>query len=258
MKRPWYRSEARWSALGAACLVLLWELSARAGWVSALYFPSPSFILETLYRMLVHGDLVHNTVITLERMIAALVTGCLPAIALGLAMGWSSRLRRALDPVIAAVHPIPKIAIFPLLLVVFGIGDLSKTLVVALGAFFPMLLSVMAGVQQINPSLYEVVENYGSNRFNVFRHVVLPGSMPMMMTGARLALNLALVVTIAVELLASNDGLGSVVWRAWQTFRVEELWAGLIVISLLGVGMSQGLLRLSRFLIPWQQAQTER
>lgn len=253
MRRPWYRSESRWTLLAVVLMLIAWEIASRQGHVSALYFPSPSFILKTLWRMFESGNLGANTVATLSRVAAAILAGCLPAIALGLVMGWSPRVRRAVDPLIAALHPVPKIAIFPLLMVIFGIGNASKTLVVALAAFFPMLLNVMAGVQQIAPSYYEVVQNYGAKGPGVFRHVVLPGSLPMMLTGARIALNIALVVTIGVELIASNDGLGSVVWRAWQTFRVEELWAGIIVISLLGVAISQTLLWLTRILIPWQQ-----
>jgi NitT/TauT family transport system permease protein len=189
---------------------------------------------------------------TLFRMVPGLLLGGIPGLLLGLAMGWSSALRRAVDPLLMAIHPIPKIAILPLLMIFLGIGEASRIAVASVAAFFPMLINTMAGVRQINPLYFEVARNYGAGRLDLFRRVVFPGSLPMAMSGLRLAANVTLLVTIAAEIVMSDTGLGSLVWLAWETLRVELLYATLIVVSLLGITISTGLHRLHRALIPWQ------
>jgi NitT/TauT family transport system permease protein len=167
-------------------------------------------------------------------------------------MGWSRRLRIVIDPFIAAAHPIPKVAVLPLILILFGIGETSKVIVIGVAAFFPMLINTMVGVRQISPIHFEVAANYGASRWKVFTRVVLPGSLPLVLTGMRLALNLALLVTIVVELLLGEKGLGAMLWFARETLRTEELYAGLFVISVLGISINLFLQRLSAHLAPWQ------
>jgi len=118
--------------------------------------------------------------------------------------------------------------------------------------FFPMLINTMAGVRQISPIYFEVAKNYGASLFKVLTRVVVPGSLPLVLTGTRLALNTALVLTIAVEVVAAQEGLGEMIWFAWQTLRTEELYATLIVIAALGISFNLILQRLTARLVPWQ------
>ncbi len=248
-----------WSAdrlvlLAVVLMILLgWEIAARRGWISALFFPAPSTILLSVASLLRSGRLLDDFAATLFRVVLGTIIGCVPAALLGLLIGWSARLRRLFDPVIAALHPVPKIAILPLLMVIFGIGEASRTAAIAFSAFFPMLISVSAGVRQISGSFFEVVESYGGHSRQVLRHVVLPGSLPMLITGLRLSLNVALLLTIAVEFVAAKSGLGALIWLSWETFRTERLYAGLLVISLFGIGMNALLQLSARRLIPWQK-----
>ncbi len=152
----------------------------------------------------------------------------------------------------AAAHPIPKVAIFPLLLIIFGIGESATVAVAALGAFFPLLINAMAGVQEIHPLHFEVAENYGARPLQVFTRVVLPGSLPLVLTGLRLAINTTLLLVIAVEMVGARQGLGALIWFGWETMRTEELYSSLVVIVLLGLGFNLLLLALLRLLIPWQ------
>jgi NitT/TauT family transport system permease protein len=172
---------------------------------------------------------------------------------IGLAMGWSRRLRAGIDPFIAAIHPVPKIALLPLAMIFFGIGESSKVITVAAAAFFPMLINCMVGVQQINVIHFEVAKNFRANPFRVFTRVVWPGSLPMVIAGSRVAINIALVVTIAIELVSAQKGLGVLIWFGWETMRTEELFAGLIVISILGIGLNFFLERVKVYLVPWKQ-----
>jgi NitT/TauT family transport system permease protein len=206
----------------------------------------------TLGELLVSGKLAEHLAATLSRVALGCVLGGVPGLVLGLFMGWSRPLRVVVDPFVAAAHPVPKIAILPLVMIVLGIGELSRVVVVAVAAFFPMVISAMAGVRQISPVQFEVAENYGAGLVKVFTRVVLPGSLPLVLAGVRLAFNTALLITIALELVTAQRGLGAMVWLAWQTLRVEELYASVALIATLGIVVSLLLQHLTRRLVPWQ------
>lgn len=236
--------------IGAAALAL-WEILAGTEAISPTFFPPPSSIATAVGSALVGGEMMTHARVTLVRVLAGFALGAGPGLLLGLAMGASSRLRAQLDPLVAAAHPIPKIAVLPLILVIFGIGEASKLVLAALGAFFPMAINAMAGVRQISPIHFEVARSYGATKLKLFTRLVLPGSLPMALAGARLSLNVALTLTIAGELVAAQRGLGHMLWFAWQTFRIEEVYAGLVVISVIGIGLNVILARFSKWVMPW-------
>jgi ABC-type nitrate/sulfonate/bicarbonate transport system permease component len=122
-----------------------------------------------------------------------------------------------------------------------------------LSAFFPMAINTMTGVRQINPLYFDVAKNYGATRLKLLTRVILPGSMPSVLAGARLAFNIGLTITTAVEIVTAQRGLGSLIWLAWETLRTEELYAALTLIAVLGIGMNWGLERLAASLLPWQK-----
>ncbi|MBK8048536.1 MAG: ABC transporter permease [Anaerolineales bacterium] len=230
--------------------LVAWELAARADMISPLFFPAPSAILATFWRMLIRGELVVATGYTLARLSAGLLLGGALGLVLGLLMGWSSAARALAEPVVAAVHPLPKLALLPLVLILFGIGEQSKVVLIALTAFFPLLINTTAGVRQIDAHTWEVARHYGARGWMLLRRVVWPASLPLVLTGAQLSLNAALVVTVAVELLSAQQGLGATIWLAWQTLRTEEMYATLIVIALVGMLSNLVLVRLEHRLIP--------
>jgi ABC-type nitrate/sulfonate/bicarbonate transport system permease component len=232
-------------------VLVVWEVGVRAGLISALFFPKPSTIIQTLCLTVSNGEILTALTATFSRVFLGLLIGGGVGLLLGLAMGWFQPLQVVADPIIAALHPIPKISIFPLIMIVFGIGEASKVVTVAVSTFFPMLINTMAGVRQISPIHFEVAENYGASRFNTFTHVVLPGSLPLILVGTRLSINTALVVTIAVELLTAKEGLGAMIWLAWETFRTEELYASLFVIAVLGFGFNRLIQYLNHRFLPW-------
>jgi ABC-type nitrate/sulfonate/bicarbonate transport system permease component len=203
--------------------------------------------------MALTGNLWPALGITLYRLAMGVTMGAGAGILLGWAMGAIRPVGTALDPIVAALHPLPKLALFPIFLVLLGIGEASKIALVALTALFPMLINTLAGVQQIDRTYWEVATNYGATGSLLLRRVILPGSLPMALTGLRLAVNNALIVTVAVEMLSARQGLGAQIWMAWQTLRTEELYATLIVIGILGLVINWSIARLTAIAIPWQQ-----
>lgn len=242
----------RWAALPLVLIcALLWEILAHYKVISTLFFPAPSVIVKTLWTMLLDGEIATNLGISMLRVGIGVAVGVIPGVVLGLTMGWSRRLREALDPLVAALNPIPKLAIFPLIMIIFGIGETSKIVAIAITTFFPMLINSMAGVRQLNPVYFEVAQNYGASKWKIFTRVVLPGSLPMILAGFRIAFNLAFVITIAVELLTANSGLGVLIWFSWITLQTENLYATLLVIAVIGYLINIVLMKLTLFLTPW-------
>ena len=236
-------------------LLSIWEIGCRLGAISGLFFPAPSFIFATFTRLATNGKLFAHLGATFLRVVLGFGVGGVSGMVLGLAMGWSPRWRAFFDPLIAAAHPVPKIATLPLIMVLLGIGESSKIVVIAIATFFPMLINTMAGVKQIHSIHFEVARNYGAPLIKTFTRVVWPGSLPMILTGVRLALNIALLITIAIEMVASQEGLGALIWLAWQTLRTEELYVSLLVISILGILFNFLLQRVTVSLVPWRRDQ---
>jgi ABC-type nitrate/sulfonate/bicarbonate transport system permease component len=234
-------------------LLVVWELFARAGSISAIIFPAPTLILETLFTGIFGGRYTEDLYYTITRIVAGFFIGGGTGLVLGMIMGWSPPIRKVLDPIVAALHPLPKFSLLPMVILMFGIGESSRIAMVTLASFFPMLITTMTGVMQINPAYYEVVNNYGGNTFDEFRKVVFPGSLPFIMSGARLSLRSSLTITIGVEMIFSNTGLGSRLWLAWETMRLTHMWSILILISILGVSFTWILNTSKEKITPWHQ-----
>lgn len=231
--------------------LLMWEGLAQAGLASPIIFPAPSKIIVSFITGLINGEFTHDSVLSVSRILSGFLVGGGAGLLLGLVLGWSRRIRRVLDPIVAALHPIPKLALLPMALIIFGLGETSRTVMVSISAFFPMVISTMAGVMQINPTYYEVVENYGASKLDIFRKVVLPGSLPYVMSGARLSLKSALTMTIGVEMIYGTNGLGSVLWLAWETMRMTDLYSAILIVSIMGISITWVLELFKRFFIPW-------
>lgn len=231
----------------------VWEIASVSGLIASTFFPRPSAIAVSLWHLLATGDVIVHSAATLGRTLAGFAIGAGSGLVLGLAMGAWPRLHALLDPIVALVHPIPKVAVLPLVLVIFGIGEASKVALGALGCFFPMLINTVAGVRAISPTYFEVARSYGAGRLAMFADVVIPGALPMVMTGARLALNMSLVLVIAGELLVAQQGLGQAMWFSWQTMRITDVYAWLVVTGALGVTLNWVLARVAAWSMPWRR-----
>lgn len=244
------RWTVRFAVVWIALLIAL-EILIRSGVETSLFLPAPSVVLKALGEMAADGTLAANVAATVARIAGGLFIGGVFGVSLGLAAGTSVRLRHIVDPIVAALHPIPRLAFFPLLIVVFGIGELSKIAAVSLSAFFPMFLNTVAGVRAMSPVHLDLGRNYGADKRQVFMHVLLPGAMPLMLTGLRLSTNTAFHSTIGVEMIGAHTGLGAMLWLAWQTFRIDNLYALLIVIAAIGIGLVTFIRWITIRTAPW-------
>jgi NitT/TauT family transport system permease protein len=234
-------------------VLLLWQFLSANSLISPIFYPTPTAVFQRLIKSITTGELLLHGGFTLKRMLSGFLIGGTAGVFVGLALGWSSLVRSILDPIVAALHPVPKLTLLPMFIIIFGIGDTSRIALISISVFFPVMINSMVGVLQISPNYFEVAENYGARKRDVFRKVVLPGSMPLVLTGIRLGLKGALTITIAVEIIFANEGLGSLIWLAWEIFQTDLLFAMVFVMAFLGFGTNWLLQRLKLSLVPWNQ-----
>jgi NitT/TauT family transport system permease protein len=235
----------------ALALISLWEIGSRSGAVSPLLAPAPSAILVTLWSQISSGEIAPHMTATLWRVLAGLSIGGVVGVTMGILMGSIPRFRAIVDPFVAAFHPLPKIAILPVVMALLGIGDTSRVAVIALAVFFPMMINTLGGVTQISRTHIDVARNYGASGWKLFHRVMLPASLPMMFSGFRIALNMALLIAISIEIASASVGLGALIWMSWEVLRIDVLYAALLVIMALGVSFNLIVRALTRRLVPW-------
>jgi ABC-type nitrate/sulfonate/bicarbonate transport system permease component len=240
------------SVASPVVLLLLWQTAAQTGLIDERFFPAPTKIFATFIALVNDGSLWDNTWATLQRLFWGCLIGGIPALLLGVATGLSRPLRAVFDPLIAATYPVPKSAIFPLLLLICGLGEASKIAMVAIGVFYPVLINTATGVLEINKIYLDVGRNFRASRWQVFRTIALPGAVPHIMSGIKLGLGLGLMLIAIAEMIGSKSGLGYMIWNAWELLSVESMYVGLLVIAFLGYGISLLLTELERKLIPWK------
>ena len=255
-KRAWspQTTERLMNIVSPVFLLLLWELAARFGMIDVRFFPAPSKVFSVMWTMIENGLLMKHVWASMQRLFWGILWGGIPALILGVAMGMFRTLRMIIEPVIAATYPIPKSAILPLILLIFGLGEPSKIVMVATGVFFPILINSMAGVLEINKIHFDVSRNFGATGFQTFLTVALPGALPLIMTGVKLGVGLGLVLIAIAEMVGAKSGLGYMIWNAWEILSVETMYVGLITIAVLGLAFTLILNEIERLIVPWKVA----
>jgi len=252
------RRDVLLSILTPVGLLAIWEVAARVGWIDARLYSPPTRIVAQGAKMIASGQLWGDLVATVLRLLTGFVTGSVAGIAVGLLMGVSRVIRAALGPMFTALYALPKIAILPLLLLIFGLTETPKILAVAISVFFVLQINTVAGVVQIDERILEAARAYRATGWRLFRFVLLPGAMPSIFTGLQVAAGSGVIVVTAVEFVASNQGLGFVIWNSWQLFQPAQMYVGLIVVSLLGALLTGAVVLLERAVVPWRRANTLR
>ena len=226
-----------WSTLSPLLLVAIWETGANNQWFSALYFPPPSAIAARFFDLLIKEPaFLQNIVASLYRLGIGAAISIGPAILLAISMGLNKYVELFFKPLIAITYPIPKLAVFPLLLVICGIGDESKIALIALGIFYMVLLSTVLGVQRlISSGYFDIVKVYKIPFGTKLWRVLMRGTLPEILNGIKIGLGYGLIMVVAGEYTVSKDGIGFFMWNAWDQFRIKDLYCGLVVLSALGL-----------------------
>jgi len=235
-------------------LLLLWEALVQARLLDRRFFPAPSSIVGT-FVSLAQTSLAGHIGISLSRAAIGFLIGAVPAILLGVVMGLVPLVRAALQPIVGALFAIPKVAILPLIMLIFGLGEQSKWAIIAIAVFFQVLISTAAGVANIDRIYLDVGRNFGAGRLATFWTIALPGALPLIFAGIRLGWGVSLLLLVTAEMVAAKSGLGYLIWQSWQTFTIEEMYVGLVTIAVLGMLSFWLLDLLEAWLIPWKRSQ---
>ena len=242
-----------WLARSAALMAVLvvWQLAALRGLPE--YVLSPVEIARHFVEALGTAELYENIWASLGRSIPGFALGSLLGAALGLAAGTARWFDRMLSPAVFLTYPVPKIVMLPIFMIWFGIGDLSKVLIIALACFYPVFINAYYGVRQTRTILVWSALNMGATPAQVFRRVVVPSAAPMMFAGMRVSLALSFIVMFAAEMINARSGLGHLIRIAENSLRFDLMYVSLVTIAILGYGGD----RLVRFgqsqLLAWQQ-----
>ncbi|HWV23757.1 MAG TPA: ABC transporter permease [Thermomicrobiales bacterium] len=237
---------------GPVSLLLIWEILSRTKTINPLFWPPPSSLWETTKVLFTQKDLLGDITISLYRILGGFVIGTVPGVIIGLAMGLFWPFRIFMMPLASAIYAVPKIAILPLVIIMFGIGELSKIMIVAISIFFLVALNTMSGVLSIDTQYRDVARNLGASRWELFTTVALPGSLPAIFTGMRLSLGFALIVIVGTEFLAADKGIGFMIWQSYQTLRIQQMFVGLVITGIMGWALTLLLDLVEHLVVPWR------
>jgi ABC-type nitrate/sulfonate/bicarbonate transport system permease component len=239
--------------LAVVVLLIIWQAAAML--LQQPVLPSPFDVSLALFEALGEGELLRHTAASLGRVVLSTFLAIAIAAPAGIALGQSKRLNRIFSPYIYILYPIPKVVLVPVVLLIFGVGDLSKILLIFLVLFFQILVLVRDQAAGIRPELVLSVRSLGAGRRGLFRFVYFPASLPAILTALRQSIGTAVAVLYIAELFATQWGLGYYIYFNGSTlFNYPAMYAGIVVMSLMGLGLYFGVDWLARRLTPWQTA----
>ncbi len=233
--------------------ILLWEVIPRLGLVDRMYLPPFIEVVAAFVKLLLSGDLFIHIGSSLQRSLIGLFAAVLTAIPLGIFIGWFKRFERIIDPLLQIFRNTSTLALFPVFVLIFGLGELSKVAIIFWGTLWPMLINTISGVKGVDPILVKSAKSMGTTNLQLFRKVILPASMPSIITGFRLSAAASILVLVAAEMLGANSGLGFLIFYSEQKYDIAEMYSGIVMISILGVIINYLIEVLEHRLLGWKE-----
>lgn len=240
-------------ALGTfVVLVVLWEWGCRSGVISNIALPAPTEVVRALEDLVTTGMLWKHWSISMLRLVGGWVAGTLAGVLVGLMIGLWSLPRAGLYPLVSALFPIPKIALLPLFVVWFGIGEGSKLATIAFGTFFPTVIATIGGVDSVPRNVVRMAQSFNVPYARIVREVIVPGAMPTVLSGMRISASIAMVLLVAAEMIGAEYGVGAYILMAGSLFAIDQLIAGVVILSLTGLMVASLIGQLERRLLAWR------
>ena len=242
---------------GAGVAMLLgWQLVSavvlpRVAPSAATLMPPPLGVLTAFLDLLRTGDIVLHILASLRRVLVAFAAAAVAGVALGVAIGWWRRFGELVDPLVEFVRPIPPLAWIPLAIIWFGIGDVQNMFIIFLGAFFPIVVNTIEGVRSVDRPLVWGALTLGGTWPQILREIILPGALPLILTGLRIGLGVGWMALVAAELVAASSGLGFLIEDSRNLLFTERVLLGMVLIGLLGLAMDRLMRLLERRVTPW-------
>ncbi|HTJ88653.1 MAG TPA: ABC transporter permease [Acidocella sp.] len=233
-------------------LLAIWQAVTSLGFTSSQTMPAPSLILVSLWRLIVTGQLAPNLLVSLLRVAVGLAVGVTAGTVLGLAAGLSRRGEDFIDPTVQMARTLPHLALIPLMILWFGIGEAPKIVIIALGASFPIYLNLFAAIRGADRKLLEAACMLGLSRREVIWDVVLPSALPGFLVGLRQALGIAWISLVVAEQINATSGIGYLVMNAQEFLQTDVIFDGLLIYAVLGLATDRLVRSLERRLLAWR------
>lgn len=234
-----------------AVLIASWEVAAQVGWINELFFPAPSTTVIRAVDMIKDRTFIDATLVTTYRTLVGFAIGSIVGYLVGVLMGSSRFLRKVLEPTFSALYTVPKLAILPVFLTVFGFGDPAIVALVVVTVFFYMWIYTMEAVVAIPDGYFEAARSFGVGGWRRFQHLIYPAILPTVVVGLRISIGVSVLMVIASEFIVGGRGLGFLIFNARQLFRLEDAYAGIVMSALVGVVLQVIVTWVGRRLTPW-------
>lgn len=246
-------TEFAWRLLPFATAILVWYLVRWSGLIDPGLLPPPHDVFAELWRRSFHGGFLVDIWMSVQRVLLGLLFGMILAIPIGFLIGWNRGVRRFVDPLINFFRALPPIALIPLAIVYLGIGEVAKVAILFYAAFFAGVIVMYEGMSQINPLFIRVARTLGATDWEIFSRVIVPLTVPHVLTAARVALGVAWATLVASELVAAQNGIGAVIQNASAFFNLTTIYTGIVTIGFLALVMDTLLRFASRYFLDWQE-----
>lgn len=240
------------SSLAIIVFILIWEVCARLEIFNPVFFPPFSKVVKALYGLAASGELWKHCSISLMRSLSGFTLGMLVAIPLGLIIGWFRKAEVFLYPLLQVFRNMPTLALLPVFVMFFGIGEFSKTMVILWGVLWATLLNTIAGVRNVDPQLIKAARSMGVGSLRLFGTVVLPASLPYIFAGMRISATVSILILIAAEMMGASKGLGYALFFYQSNFKIPEMYAVLIVMAVFGVTLNYTLEKVEKRSFRWR------
>ncbi|WP_426168916.1 ABC transporter permease [Sandarakinorhabdus sp. DWP1-3-1] len=250
--RPAWRFRLPRRAISPLVLIALWEVGSRVGLIPLRILAAPSQVVATLFEMIASGELQANLLVSVGRAMTGLLLGGLVGGALAITAGLSKRGELAVDPPVQMLRTLPVLALVPLFIVWFGIGETPKILLIALGVTFPIYLNLYNGIRGVDPKLLEAARTFGLNGGALIRHVILPGAMPSLLLGLRMALTVSWLLLVIAEQINASAGLGYLINNARDFLQTDVIVVCLLVYAAIGLTADAGVRAIEARALAWR------
>ncbi len=240
------------SVLFFVLLIGFWQMASSLGWVSGLFLPSPLRIVDALQRLALSGELTQHVTASLARIGAGWAVGAVLGVVFGGLIGLFSIWRSVGVPFIAAMFPIPKIALLPLFILWLGIGEAPKIVTIALGVFYPIAIGTYAGVDNVARTLIRMGQSFNMPFHHIAFKIVAPGALPSVLAAVRISTSIALILMVSAEMIGADKGLGAFLLTAGNLMQTDNLMAGIVVVAAIGLCISGLLTLVERSMLSWR------
>ena len=241
-----------YSWIAFAAILAIWQAAISLGWIDPVFLPSPVAIVEALWQLAVSGDLWRHLSISLVRISSGWVIGSSLGVIIGLAMGLTSAGRAIGMPLVSAIYPVPKIALLPLLILWLGIGETPKVVTIASGVFFPTVIASLAGVDGTPRNLIRMGQSFNMPMSSIIWKIILPSALPGILAGFRISVSIALILVVSAEMIGAQYGIGAFLLTAGNLMQSDDLMAGVVILSILGLLIGAALTALERVFLRWR------